>query len=217
MIHALDLSQMTAQNAPFCEQGTVVADPPWNYRNRSNNGAAEKHYPTMTDEQIAAIPVASVVAADAVLYLWATWPKLPEAMAVLEAWGFTYKTGFPWVKLQKDNQTPAWGTGFWVRGCSEPVLIGVRGKAKPPKTAAYMGLLGPGLRHSRKPKTIYELAEQHPGPYIEFFAREERAGWTSVGNEVLAATGERHTPRGIQKPDQLSLLGGSSEVRPKSR
>ncbi|MCB0190218.1 MAG: DNA methyltransferase [Caldilineaceae bacterium] len=171
------------------QYGVILADPPWEYRNAGGNGAAANHYPTMAIKDICGLPVANHAAKDAVLYLWANWPQLPEAMQVIEAWGFTYKTGFPWVKiLDNDAVTPIMGGGFWVRACSELILIAVRGKpAVPPAADRPLGLLGPRLEHSRKPDDIYQLAERHAGPWLELFARRPRVGWDQFGNEVDAS------------------------------
>lgn len=172
--------------------GVIIADPPWNYNNAGCRGAAENEYRTMTLEELRRLPVASVAAEDCVLLMWATWPKLAEAaLPLMSAWGFEYVTGFPWVKIIEVNtkldgsvdfSVPC-GIGFWVRGTTEPVLIGRRGKAKPPGDG-YIGLLSPNLRHSRKPDSLYEYAESMPGPYLEMFARRPRPGWSAFGNEI---------------------------------
>jgi len=174
--------------------GVLIADPPWQYRNAGGNGAAENHYATMATPDICALPIGHLVTRDAVLYLWATWPMLPDALQVIDAWGFTYKTGLPWIKTQGEpavdlwgelQWTPAMGTGFWVRGCSELLLIAVRGQVAVPEEAdRYLGLLAPRVAHSRKPDHIYQLAERHPGPYLELFARRRQPGWDVFGSEV---------------------------------
>ena len=170
----------------------IVSDPPWSYRNSGAEGAAAKHYPTMTTADICALPVAPVAATDSVLFLWATWPCLVDAFAVLSAWGFTYKSGLPWIKCQSDPSPDLWGelhvkpqfgTGFWVRGCSEPLLIAVKGSPKPP-SGSMVGLLSPNFGHSRKPENVYHLAETLPGPYLEMFARRSRDGWDLFGNQA---------------------------------
>ena len=172
--------------------GVILADPPWNYANAGCRGAAENQYPTMTDKDIAALGVCDLAAPDAVLLLWATWPKLSEAcLPALKAWGFEYVTGFPWVKVTSAAHnlwgeieiSVPYGVGFWARGCSEPLLIGKRGNAKPPPNG-FIGLLSPNLHHSRKPDDIYAYAESLPGPYLELFARRTRPGWDAWGNEV---------------------------------
>lgn len=175
----------------------ILADPPWSYRN-GGNGAAKNHYPTMTTADLKAMPVSQLAAPDCVLLLWATWPQLPDALALIEAWGFTYVTGLPWVKLSpastigsagESAPRPAYGTGVWVRGCSEAVLIAKRGNARP-ATGNYLGLLSNRLQHSRKPDSIYELAEglvplaQEPEPisHLEMFARRRRPRWDVFGH-----------------------------------
>lgn len=173
------------------QYGVVLADPPWPYRNRGVNGAAEKHYPTMSIRQIQALPVGKLAMPNSVLLLWGTWPNLPLALSVLQAWGFQYVTGFPWIKVvnvpsvEQGLFRPFFGTGFWVRGCSEYVLIGRRGKVSPP-TGNFVGLLSENFQHSRKPASIHEYAETMTGPYIELFARQHRPGWDVWGNEVAS-------------------------------
>jgi site-specific DNA-methyltransferase (adenine-specific) len=174
--------------------GVILADPPWAYHNWSERkqGAAAAEYPTMSVAQLKALPVESLAADNSVLLLWGTWPKLAEAcLPVMEAWGFRYITGFPWVKITEIGSSlwggveisVQYGVGFWARGCTELVLIGKRGNAKPPESG-FIGLLSPNLYHSRKPDDLYEYAEAMPGPYLELFARRSREGWDVWGNEV---------------------------------
>ena len=171
--------------------GVILADPPWDYRN-GGNGRARAHYPLMTIDELCAVPVASMAADDAIMLMWSTWPQVTGAVRVIDAWGFEYVTGFPWVKLYEPPVTdlfgnhkirPTWGTGAWVRGCSEPIFICKRGKVKPPEQQ-FMGLISKRMQHSRKPDSIHEYAESFPGPYLELFARRPRSGWSVWGNEV---------------------------------
>ena len=171
--------------------GVIIADPPWEYRNRGN-GAPSNHYPTMKTDQIVALPVAELAHGATVLLMWATWPLLPDAIEVGKGWGFDYVSGFPWIKLQDDPAVdlfgdirlrPAYGTGFWARGCSEMVLVFRRPEARPPAWP-WLGLLSKRFEHSRKPDNLYEYAESMPGPYVELFARRARPGWDSWGNEI---------------------------------
>lgn len=172
--------------------GVILADPPWDYNNAGCRGAAANEYPTMGLEQLQALPIADLAAPDCVMLMWATWPKLEEAcLPLLKSWGFQYVTGFPWVKVTAFS-TNLWGeleisvpygVGFWVRGCTEMVLIGRRGRPQPPPDG-FIGLLSPNLHHSRKPDDLYAFAEAMPGPYLELFARRPRQGWDSWGNEV---------------------------------
>lgn len=176
----------------------IVADPPWEYRNSGTvkngefRGPAEVEYQTMSLEAIRRLPVMNVAGIDCVLYLWATLPNLTAALSVMTAWGFDYKSGFPWIKLADDpnidlwgqlNLKPQFGIGFWIRGCSELVLIGTRGKPQLPDNP-YIGLLSKNFGHSRKPDNIHEIAEQLPGPYLEMFARRQRDGWSVFGNQI---------------------------------
>ena len=179
----------------------LVADPPWPYRNATVRGGARRHYQTLPDPAILDLPVPELANNETVLFLWATWPRLDFAIEVLGAWGFQYKTGFPWLKLadapQKDLLGDLWlrfalGIGWWVRGVSEPVLIGARPGAKLPNGSPYgviadgeiAGLASLRFKHSRKPAGIHELAERWAGPRAELFAREPRPGWAVWGNEV---------------------------------
>ncbi|MDS3860157.1 MT-A70 family methyltransferase [Thermosynechococcaceae cyanobacterium BACA0444] len=163
----------------------IIADPPWAYSNRQN-GAAAKHYPTMTAAQIKALPVSKLAERDCVLLLWATNPCLPNALDVIQAWGFTYKTAFPWIKLQNaESETLVYGTGYWIRGCSELILIASRGNAQAPRSSDLGILCSERFKHSRKPESLHDYAERNlPGPYLELFARETRPGWDSFGNEL---------------------------------
>lgn len=178
----------------------ILADPAWSYDNSGCRGAAANEYSTMTDKDIMALPVGNLAADDSILLMWATWPKLVEAcIPTMKAWGFEYVTGFPWVKVTDVSHTlwgqieisVPYGVGFWARGCTEPLLIGRRGKVSPP-TDGFIGLLSPNLFHSRKPESIYHYAESLPGPYLELFARRERPGWHVWGNEV-----DSHVSMGI--------------------
>jgi N6-adenosine-specific RNA methylase IME4 len=174
--------------------GVIVADPPWDLSGWSvgRNKGPLKHYPVLDTPSICRLPVAQIIRPDAVLLLWTVWAKVPDALAVMEAWGFSYVAGFPWIKLTSEPRQmldgeweyrPSYGIGNWVRGCSEPLLIGRRGDIRAPYSP-YLGLLSKRLEHSRKPEHIYDYAEPFPGPYLELFARRPRPGWDQYGNEV---------------------------------
>jgi len=171
----------------FGRYGVIVADPPWLYHHAAPRGHGELPYPDLSLDDIMAMPVPDLCAPDCVLFLWGTWPKLPEVLEVLHAWGFEYVTGLPWVKMTAGRGIN-YGIGYWVRGCSEFVFIGRRGNVSPPRMAGYLGLLSPNLHHSRKPQDIHELAETLPGPYLELFGRRPREGWDVFGNEVQLVT-----------------------------
>lgn len=180
---------------------TILADPPWAFRNSTVRGAANNHYPTIPDPALRALPVGELAEAGSILFLWAPWSRLDFAIEVLGAWGFEYKAGLPWVKLVEapalDLDGDLWlrfalGVGWWIRGVSEPVLIGVRPGARPVRPAPW-GILGESdiaglgslrFKHSRKPLGIHDLAERWPGPRAELFARDPRPGWSTWGNEI---------------------------------
>lgn len=162
----------------------ILCDCPWRYSNSSNNGAAEKHYQTMSIADLKDLQVSQICAEHCVLLFWATMPLLPDAIAVMQAWGFEYKTALPWIKVHNlEKLNPTYGTGFWIRGNAELVLIGARPGTPAPRSS-YLGLLSERFQHSRKPAHLYEYAESLPGPRLEIFARCWREGWISIGNDL---------------------------------
>jgi N6-adenosine-specific RNA methylase IME4 len=176
--------------------GAIYADPPWTFATWSQAGkdrSPEKHYGVMDTAAIAAMPVADLAASDAVLLMWTCWPQLPEALEVIRAWGFTYKTcGFCWVKAdarQPDmfsDSTPVQvGMGFWTRSNSEVCLLAVRGKPKRLNADVRQAIVEPRRQHSRKPDCVPGRIERLvAGPYLELFARTQRPGWTVWGNQT---------------------------------
>jgi N6-adenosine-specific RNA methylase IME4 len=176
--------------------GAILADPPWAYQVWSAKGtgrSAEQHYDTMWAEDIAALDVDGLAAPDCVLFLWATWPCLKQAMALIETWGFTYKTcAFDWMKASntqpdffQEEVAPQIGGGYWTRSNTEPCLLATRGKPKRLNADVRQGIIAPRCEHSRKPDGIHERIERLvAGPYLELFARQQRKGWTVWGNET---------------------------------
>lgn len=174
----------------------ILADPPWSYVTWSAKGtgrSAEQHYSTMAPADIANLPVGDFAAEDCVLFLWATWPTLKDAFNVVDGWGFTYKTaGFDWMKasvstidLFPDPKSADMKLGHWTRSNSEPCLLATRGKPKRLNADVRMGIIESARQHSRKPSCVYSRIERLvAGPYLELFARNERPGWTSRGNQV---------------------------------
>ena len=159
----------------------ILADPPWKYDfSRSETRAIENQYPTMELEDIKSLPLSDLTGDAAVLYLWATAPKLPEALAVMDAWGFTYKTNMVWVKHNI-------GMGYWARGRHELILIGTKGDFPAPEAAERPDSVIEARRgqHSAKPDEVYEILERlYPGmARLEMFARSNRDGWQSWGSE----------------------------------
>jgi N6-adenosine-specific RNA methylase IME4 len=169
--------------------GVIYADPPWTFDTYSDKGksrSAENHYACMSITEIKRLPVCKLAAADCVLMLWGTNPRLKDVLAVIEAWGFTYKTvGFTWIKHNLKSEGLAWGTGYWTRANSELCLLATRGHPKRVNADVHSVIMAPRREHSRKPDEAYERIERLVGgPYVELFARRERPGWVSWGNEV---------------------------------
>jgi len=156
----------------------IVADPPWAY-DINTRGSPDEHYAVMSQEEIKELQVPS--ADNSILFLWATFPKLPEALTVMKAWGYKYKTGAVWVKDKI-------GTGYYFRGQAELLLVGEKGEMPVPEEANRVSSVieAPRQEHSKKPEIVYRIVEQmYPNrTYLELFARNYRVGWTSWGNEV---------------------------------
>jgi N6-adenosine-specific RNA methylase IME4 len=171
---------------------TVLADPPWQFMNRTGKVAPEhrrlSRYATMHLEEIKTLPVADVTKPAAHLYLWVPNALLPDGLTVLNAWGFTYKSNLIWHKIRKDGGSDGRGVGFYFRNVTEVILFGVRGKSARTLTAArsQVNFIAARKReHSRKPDEQYEIIEScSPGPYLEIFARGQRPGWLGWGDET---------------------------------
>lgn len=171
---------------------TVLADPPWQFQNKTGKVAPEhkrlNRYGTMTLDEIGDLPVASICVEPAHLYLWVPNALLPEGLRVMKAWGFQYKSNLIWHKVRKDGGPDGRGVGFYFRNTTEIILFGVRGKDA--------RTLAPGRRqvniiksmkreHSRKPDEQYKIIEAcSPGPFVELFARGPREGWVTWGNQA---------------------------------
>jgi N6-adenosine-specific RNA methylase IME4 len=168
----------------------VLADPPWRFSDRNTRGAAERHYPTMSGEEIAAMPVREIAAPDAVLALWTPDTHLPLALAIAEAWGFAYRHLAVWGKVSAAGKTQI-GLGHYLRKAHEVALICTRGKPVILDHGVPSLILSPRTRHSAKPPEMHAALERFcGGPRLELFARSPRAGWTLWGNE--APSGPRH-------------------------
>lgn len=166
--------------------GVIYCDPPWRYDfAETDNRAIENKYPTMSIDELCALKVPG--AKDSVLYLWATAPKLLEAVQVIAAWGYTYKTHAIWDKEKV-------GMGYWFRGQHELLMVGTRGKMSPPEQALRIGSVIRSRRgsHSSKPDQVREwIAKWFPAerklemfarPYTEMWPKHE--GWETWGNEL---------------------------------
>ena len=168
----------------------IYADPPWHYRTYSEKGkgrSADQHYPTMSIEQIKALPVETLAADDCALFMWITFPCMKEAFEVLEAWGFQYKTvAFVWVKQNRVSDSLFWGMGYWTRSNAEICVLATKGHPKRVSNSVHQVVVSHIERHSKKPDEARERIVQLMGdlPRIELFARQTTDGWDVWGNEV---------------------------------
>lgn len=171
---------------------TILADPPWQFTNKTGKVAPEhrrlSRYGTMKLDEIMALPVEQLAMPTSHLYLWCPNAMLPDGLAVLNAWGFTYKSNIVWHKIRKDGGSDGRGVGFYFRNVTELILFGVRGKNA--RTLApgrrQVNLLATRKReHSRKPDEQYGIIEAcSPGPFLELFARGTRKHWEMWGNQA---------------------------------
>lgn len=171
---------------------TILADPPWRFQNKTGKVAPGhrrlSRYETMDLAAICALPVARLTTDPAHLYLWVPNALLPDGLAVMAAWGFTYKANIVWHKIRADGGSDGRGVGFYFRNVTELLLFGVRGRQA--RTLApgrrQVNLMATRKReHSRKPDEQYALIEAcSPGPFLELFARGARPGWTGWGNQA---------------------------------
>jgi N6-adenosine-specific RNA methylase IME4 len=187
----LTAAQSFAKECAGLGCGAILADPPWQFSNRTGKVAPEhrrlSRYETLNLADIKEIPVSTAAADASHLYLWVPNALLAEGLAVMEAWGFQYKSNIVWHKVRKDGGPDGRGVGFYFRNTTELILFGIRGKLR---------TLAPGRRqvniirtqkreHSRKPDELYGIIEEcSPGPFLELFARGTRPGWQQWGNQV---------------------------------
>lgn len=182
---------------PHNEFAAILADPPWKFIVRSPKGegrSPSRHYPVMTMPDIMALPVAGVAARSCHLFLWTSAPYLPLSLKVMEAWGWKYSSiAFTWLKtnpreagsLMLDARSFHVGLGLTTRKNTEIVLLGRRGNPKRLSGAVRELIIAPRREHSRKPDETFDRVEQYcPGPYLEMFSRENRAGWIAAGSET---------------------------------
>lgn len=217
------LSEELLEAAAGRKYGTILADPPWQFSNRTGKVAPEhrrlSRYTTLSLREIRELPVNTIAKAESHLYLWVPNALLPEGLRVMEAWGFKYKTNIVWHKVRKDGGPDGRGVGFYFRNTTEMVLFGIRGRLR---------TLAPGRRqvnmirsrkreHSRKPDELYKIIEAcSPEPYMELFARGKRAGWDQWGDEV-----EDYYPSWPTYSNHsrkiVSVAGKGTRKHPKSR
>ena len=171
--------------------GTILADPPWRFMNRTGKMAPEhkrlSRYSTMTLDEILELPVAEVSSERSHLYLWVPNALVLEGLEVMKRWGFTYKTNLVWFKVRKDGGPDGRGVGFYFRNVTELVLFGTRGsiRTRDPGRRQVNLISSRKREHSRKPDELYDIIEKcSPGPYLELFARHQREGWTQWGDQL---------------------------------
>ena len=175
----------------FGKFGTILADPPWRFANRTGKMAPEHkrlmRYETMSMQDIYELPVAQLALPESHLYLWVPNALILEGLETMKRWGFTYKTHIIWHKIRKDGGPDGRGVGFYFRNVTEMVLFGIRGSLRTlsPGRSQVNFIATRKREHSRKPDELYPIIEKcSSGPYLELFARHKRRGWEQWGNEV---------------------------------
>jgi N6-adenosine-specific RNA methylase IME4 len=171
--------------------GTILADPPWKFNNSTGKVAPEHkrlyRYGTMSNEDIFHLPVKDIALPQSHLYLWVPNALVDIGLQIINSWGFTYKTMLIWYKIRKDGGPDRRGVGFYFRNVTEIILFGVKGSLRTSQPGRRQeNIISSQKRgHSRKPDEQYQIIEScSPGPYIELFARQQRAGWSVWGNET---------------------------------
>lgn len=176
--------------------GAILADPPWSFKCWSGKGtdrSADNHYPTQSMEWLESLPVSEIAKDDCVLFCWVVWPTLPDALKLINKWGFQYKTcAFSWMKADvstinmfDDPIDSYMGMGYWTRANSEACLLATRGNPIRLNADVRQGIIAKKREHSRKPDGVHERIERLvAGPYCELFARQEKSGWDVWGNET---------------------------------
>ena len=219
-----DLETLVASRRRY---GVIYMDPPWAFATYSAKGedrAAGNHYKVDSLDAIAALPVPKLASDDCVLLMWTTWPFLPQAMGLIDAYGFEYKTcGFDWMKVDADG-SPSIGNGYWTRANTEPCLLATRGKPMRLDAGVPMAVLAPLGKHSAKPEEIHNRIERLVGgPYLEVYARQEHPGWTTWGNEIARASFEAELacaapadPEGARGEDSSGLSSDRADLRPEA-
>ena len=190
--------------------GIVYADPPWRYDMKRGNGVAENHYPTMSIEEIADLPVKELADENCALFLWVTFPLLREIWKIIDAWGFTYKSvAFVWIKQNKKADSLFWGMGYWTRANAEICILATKGSPKRYSKRVHQVIVSHIEEHSKKPEEARRRIEQLMGdvPRIELFARRETPGWDVWGNEVACSLGTEILQENKRKETSEKKMG----------
>lgn len=170
----------------------IYADPPWAYKDKRDKhkrlcGGALSHYDTLSLSELKELPINQISEDNCMLFLWATFPNLREAIELMESWGFKYKTqAFTWIKTNKKNGQPFFGIGYYTKSNAEVCLLGVKGKPIKVSNSVSSVIISPREGHSKKPDIVRNKIVQLCGdiPRIELFSRNSYEGWTTVGNEI---------------------------------
>lgn len=168
--------------------GVILADPPWRFANFSEKGEGRNpsaHYPCMSIDALTRLPVDQLAAPDCALIMWATAPLLHRAIALVDEWGFEFKTAGAWAKRSSADRGWAFGTGYVYRSAAEFYLVGTRGRPRVRSRSVRNLIVAPVREHSRKPDQMHaDIEALYAGPYVELFARQRRPGWDCWGNDV---------------------------------
>lgn len=220
----MKVSAMAIDLNGYREQfGTILIDPPWRFLNRTGKMAPEHkrlhRYPTMSFEEITDLPVGNLAAPQSHLYLWTPNALLPEALSIMKAWGFHYKTNIVWYKTRKDGGPDGRGVGFYFRNVTELVLFGIKGRIRtlPPGRSQVNIVVSRKEEHSKKPERLYQIIEQcSPGPYLEMFARFRVEGWHQWGDQVDSYAFERPIHKGYNS-SAVGVVSGHAHSGKKKR
>lgn len=191
----------------------IYADPPWAYQvwsKKGNGRSAESHYPTMSIEEIADLPVKELADENCALFLWVTFPLLREIWKIIDAWGFTYKSvAFVWIKQNKKADSLFWGMGYWTRANAEICILATKGSPKRYSKRVHQVIVSHIEEHSKKPEEARKRIEQLMGdvPRIELFARRETPGWDVWGNEVACSLGTEILQENKRKETSEKKMG----------
>ena len=169
----------------------IYADPPWSYNDQGCQGTMANYYKGMKIEDICNLDIRNITDKNCILFLWATYPMLKEALLVIDAWGFIYKTiAFQWIKTNPKTGNYFYGLGRWTRGNTEPCLLATKGKIHRISKSVFQLIKEPRGQHSKKPNIVRDKIIELIGelPRIELFARYKVNGWDSWGNEELEKT-----------------------------
>ena len=175
---------------PNKKYNIIYADPAWRFETHSLKGqdrSPERHYKTLTLNELKSLKVDSIADENCFLFIWITYPTLLQAIEVIKSWGFTYKTcAFSWIKKNKKSDSLFWGLGYWTRANQEICLLATKGKPKRFSKSVHQVVYEPIREHSRKPDCIRDRIVELCGdlPRIELFARQKIDGWDCWGNEV---------------------------------